>query len=218
MLSECTLMPNCVINHKIDPYCVTYDFAIYIKWLHLWLYLFRAPISICHIDGLVQERHNSIANALELRLSCTNPSIWYTASSLLTFNLKAYHVCAIRKTSPTVRLRHIYLPAFLRLYSDHWRWKMGICRSTCHTFRMMTSLRTWTRFIRLYLLISILNTMLDQLISASKRTCQVKSILQKVILRCSPLYWTSALQFMGIVHFQLIHCSDDQNDIRNSSC
>ena len=26
-----------------------------------------------HIDGLVQERHNSIANALELRLSCTNP-------------------------------------------------------------------------------------------------------------------------------------------------
>ena len=30
---------------------------------------------ILHIDGLVQERRNSIANALELRLSCTNPSI-----------------------------------------------------------------------------------------------------------------------------------------------
>ena len=29
-----------------------------------------------HIDGLVQERRNSIAYALELRLSCTNPSIW----------------------------------------------------------------------------------------------------------------------------------------------
>ena len=29
-----------------------------------------------HIDGLVQERHNPIANALELRLSCTNPSIY----------------------------------------------------------------------------------------------------------------------------------------------
>ena len=28
------------------------------------------------IDVLVQERHNSIANALELRLSFTNPSIW----------------------------------------------------------------------------------------------------------------------------------------------
>ena len=28
-----------------------------------------------NLDGLMQERHNSIANALELRLSCTNPSI-----------------------------------------------------------------------------------------------------------------------------------------------
>ena len=28
-----------------------------------------------HIDGLVQERRNSITKALELRLSCTNPSI-----------------------------------------------------------------------------------------------------------------------------------------------
>ena len=27
-----------------------------------------------NIDGLVQEIRNSIANALELRLSCTNPS------------------------------------------------------------------------------------------------------------------------------------------------
>ena len=37
-----------------------------------------APYSIGHFDGLVQERRNSLANALELRLSCTNPSIeWY---------------------------------------------------------------------------------------------------------------------------------------------
>ena len=28
-----------------------------------------------YLDGLVQKRRNSIANALELRLSCTNPSI-----------------------------------------------------------------------------------------------------------------------------------------------
>ena len=28
-----------------------------------------------HMDGLVQEKHNSIADALELHLSCTNPSI-----------------------------------------------------------------------------------------------------------------------------------------------
>ena len=28
-----------------------------------------------HRDGLMHERRNSIANALELRLSCTKPSI-----------------------------------------------------------------------------------------------------------------------------------------------
>ena len=33
----------------------------------LWFY---------EVDGLVQERRNSIFNALELRLSCTNPSKW----------------------------------------------------------------------------------------------------------------------------------------------
>ena len=31
------------------------------------------------IYGFVQEKHNSIANALELRLSCTNPSNWYVS-------------------------------------------------------------------------------------------------------------------------------------------
>ena len=30
-----------------------------------------------YIDGLMQERRNSIAKALELRLSCINPSIWW---------------------------------------------------------------------------------------------------------------------------------------------
>ena len=34
-------------------------------------------LTIWQFDGLVQERCNSIANAMELRLSCTNPSIWY---------------------------------------------------------------------------------------------------------------------------------------------
>ena len=29
------------------------------------------------IDGLVQERCNSSALAMELRLSCTNPAKWY---------------------------------------------------------------------------------------------------------------------------------------------
>ena len=41
--------------------------------------------AMSHIDGLVQERCNSIANAMELRLSCTNPSI-YASLSRKKFN------------------------------------------------------------------------------------------------------------------------------------
>ena len=37
-----------------------------IQWVH-------------RIDSLVQERRNSIANALELRLSCTDPLVWRNA-------------------------------------------------------------------------------------------------------------------------------------------
>ena len=33
--------------------------------------------NLLHVDGLVQQRHNSIALALELRLSCINPSMYY---------------------------------------------------------------------------------------------------------------------------------------------
>ena len=35
-----------------------------------------------YIDGLVHEGRNYIANALELRFSCTNPSIWFIESNL----------------------------------------------------------------------------------------------------------------------------------------
>ena len=31
----------------------------------------------CHVDGLGQKRRNSSALAMELRLSCTNPLMWY---------------------------------------------------------------------------------------------------------------------------------------------
>ena len=54
---------------------------IFFKLLHKGVMVlqwisFNLISSQLHIDGLVQERRNSIANALELRLSCTNPSIY----------------------------------------------------------------------------------------------------------------------------------------------
>ena len=38
------------------------------------VYDFTHNILYLDIDGLVQERYNSIANALELQIFCTNPS------------------------------------------------------------------------------------------------------------------------------------------------
>ena len=43
-----------------------------------------------YIDGLVQEIRNSIANAMELRLSCTNPSVWDTR--VLVFHKDAFQL------------------------------------------------------------------------------------------------------------------------------
>ena len=47
--------------------------------------------SIHHIDGFVQERRNSSALAMELRLSCTNPSIYnvYLAVSIVISTVPA---------------------------------------------------------------------------------------------------------------------------------
>ena len=68
---------------------------------------FMVPRKSSYIDGLMQERDNSIANALELRLSCTNPSVygglflrwyrlvfvlWQIASLESTEYIKATHI------------------------------------------------------------------------------------------------------------------------------
>ena len=41
-----------------------------------------------NIDGLIQERHNSIANALELCISCTNQSICGTELDIISSMIK----------------------------------------------------------------------------------------------------------------------------------
>ena len=49
------------------------------KTIDVWDIVAEQTVSLTlHIDGLVQERRNSSALAMELRLSCTNPSIWRT--------------------------------------------------------------------------------------------------------------------------------------------
>ena len=62
--------------------CDWLDIYMYILYITLVLltiitisYQHKNNTLLTYVDGLVQERHNYIANALELRLSYTNPSI-----------------------------------------------------------------------------------------------------------------------------------------------
>ena len=72
-----------------------------------------------HFDGLVQERRNSIANALELRLSYTSPSIYIIIRLILCEKhsirhlyahlcTQPYHICAqtARQTAYCKRILH----------------------------------------------------------------------------------------------------------------
>ena len=60
------------------------------------VYINETAIWRVNMDGLVQGRRNSIANALELRISCTNQSIFSSCEDIqLRFNsdhLRVYHV------------------------------------------------------------------------------------------------------------------------------
>ena len=58
---------------KAKQVALNYQHVIDIQYTTLQYYL----------DGLVQERPNSIVNALELRLSCTNPSLYTVYSSAI---------------------------------------------------------------------------------------------------------------------------------------
>ena len=61
-----------------------------------------------HMDGLVQERCNSIANALELRLSCTNPLI-YSGDTLTFWRYFQMHLIE-RKRLYVIQISLMFFP------------------------------------------------------------------------------------------------------------
>ena len=72
-----------------------------------WLTTLRVSHDNLPVDGLMQERRNSIANALKLRLSCTNPSQWRQPYSITYVTCQNNRV--ILKLSLTLtsrKLRH----------------------------------------------------------------------------------------------------------------
>ena len=91
-------------RHRVlrDGSVITYKKPCDSVYMHKWklsqsiLPLSREMGKLQELDGLVQERRNSIANALELCLSCTNPSncanysrflmLWYGSISSLVYH------------------------------------------------------------------------------------------------------------------------------------
>ena len=63
--------------------------------------------AILQFDGLVQERRNSIANALELRLSCTNPLNYANASEATLKDMGRY-VTHIYPLIPAMCMHHAW--------------------------------------------------------------------------------------------------------------
>ena len=65
-------------RYRSLAYSHWYVTMCYVTWrpLPTLCYIIFVISTATHFDGLMQERRNSIANALELHLSCTKPSIW----------------------------------------------------------------------------------------------------------------------------------------------
>ena len=71
------LISNCISQCSVG--CIAYPCSRYlgsVSNIKTLSYQYRDSHYQDKIDRLLQERRNSIANALELRLSCTNPSRW----------------------------------------------------------------------------------------------------------------------------------------------
>ena len=74
------------------------------------------------LDGLVQERHNSIANALELRLSCTNQSKWlicFKLPSQWTLHNLALEIIVYMMTSSNGSIFRVTCP-LCGEFTGHW--------------------------------------------------------------------------------------------------
>ena len=99
------------------------------QWVKLWWHL-------SYIDGLVQERRNSIAYTLELRLFCTKPSIWmwYSVGNRYSYNSeklrswsKIIHMVAVFRQKQTFfmdlthwgRVTHICVNILIIIGSDN---------------------------------------------------------------------------------------------------
>ena len=84
---------------------------------------------VLYIEGLMQERRNSSALAMELRLCCTNPSI-YIIQTPEGLNLRCIFTCCIVKVK--LSRSEVWSTALMKIRRNvrngirvKWRWKCG---------------------------------------------------------------------------------------------
>ena len=75
---------------KVSPWSRFNSFGCVILYAELCNFGLHHRVFLWHADGFMQERHNSIANALQLRLSCTYSSMFVPSSYAITLNPKAF--------------------------------------------------------------------------------------------------------------------------------
>ena len=113
-------------NKKNTIFCISGDILILVADRTMFVSKWFASVVklIPHIDGLVQERRNSSALAMELRLSCTNPSTCQRVQFYYCNNVPKYHIardnffgtfsCAVRS----------FINTRYSFQSKRWEWNI----------------------------------------------------------------------------------------------
>ena len=127
--------------------------------VHPFVFIFRLRCCPCPILcgwWLVQERRNSSANALELRLSYTNPSIWRFSmarpcnATLSTYLMYLWRFFSVEVSMVDVLHRHHV--ASLHLASIH---RLTLCEKLRRSSSKTKTLRTSRKFCSKYTLSDI---------------------------------------------------------------
>ena len=92
---------------------------------------------VWHIDGLVQERRNSSTSAIELHLSCANPSIFTWYLRLHNLVKVQFRVPELYKKKGALFQEESYLPRIFRSSSLN-----------LHTFHLVNIVFWWQIFFR----------------------------------------------------------------------
>ena len=108
-------MPGVMISAIIWFICIVF------KWgLNIYQKIYRVMfceevwiIAMYYIEGLMRERRNFIANALELSLSWTNPSIWIKISKPCCYVTRSTRNTGGAQQLKLVRCKTIFWPPYI---------------------------------------------------------------------------------------------------------